>query len=103
MAKKNEKKPLEKKKWVAQFNLVGKAKINDYTYKIDEKSEKSDWIYNTLNLGVDCGEKFGNVYAEMMGGYGSDRDNVCFVHGKNDDKKDDWDNRFTVDWDDITD
>ena len=103
MAKKNEKKPLEKKKWVAQFNLVGKAKINDYTYKIDEKSEKSDWIYNTLNLGVDCGEKFGTVYAEMMGGYGSKRDNICYVHGKNDDEKDDWDNRFTVDWDDRTD
>jgi hypothetical protein len=103
MAKKTEKKILEKKKWVANFNLVGKAKINDYTYKIDEKSEKSDWIYNTLNLGVDCGEKFGTVYAEMMGGYGAKRDNVCYVHGKDDDNKDDFENKFTVDWDDRTD
>lgn len=98
-----EKKTLEKKKWIAQFNIVGRAKINDYTYKIDEKSERSDWIYNSLNLGVDCGEKYGIVYTEMMGGYGSRRNNICYVHGKDIDDKDDWNNRFTVDWEDRTD
>src|SRR5690606_25401921 len=75
-------------------------KVSDYTYKIDEKSEKSDWIYNALNLGVFCGEKHGVVYAEMMGGYGAERDNVIYVHGKKDDGKDDFENRFTIDWDD---
>lgn len=97
---KNEKKKLEKKNWSASFMLIGEAKVNKYTYKTDEKSEKSDWVYSTLNLGVDCGEKHGIVYAEMMGGYGSERDNVIYVHGKKDDGSDDFDNRFTIDWDD---
>jgi hypothetical protein len=98
MAKKVEKTPL--KKGVASFMLIGEAKINDYTYKIDEKSEKSDWVYNVLNLGVYCGETHGTVYAELMGGYGAERDNVVYVHGKKDDGTDDFENRFTIDWDD---
>lgn len=97
---KREKKTLEKKNWSSSFTLIGEAKINDYTYKLDERSEKSDWIYNSLNLGVYCGETCGTVYAELMGGYGAERDNVVYVHGKDDDGKDDFDNRFTIDWDD---
>jgi len=84
MAKK-EKKVLEKKNWSNSFMLIGEAKINEYTYKTDEKSEKSDWIYNSLNLGVYCGETCGTVYAELMGGYGAERDNVVYVHGKGED------------------
>lgn len=99
MAKK-EKKVLEKKNWSNSFMLIGEAKINEYTYKTDEKSEKSDWIYNSLNLGVYCGETCGTVYAELMGGYGAERDNVVYVHGKDEDGKDDFDNKFTIDWDD---
>ena len=98
---KDTKKKLVKKNWIASFMLIGEAKVNeDYTYKIDEKSDKSDWVYNVLNLGVDCGEKHGIIYTEMMGGYGAERDNVVYVHGKKDDGKDDFDNRFTIDWDD---
>ena len=97
---KREKKPLEKKNWSSTFMLIGEAKINDYTYKIDEKSTKSDWVYNSLNLGVFCGEKNGTVYSELMGGYGAERDNVIYVHGKDEDGKDDFDNKFTIDWDD---
>jgi hypothetical protein len=98
---KNERKKLEKKNWSASFALIGEAKVNDdFTFKIDEKSEKSDWVYNVLNLGIDCGEKHGVVYTELMGGYGSERDNIIYVHGKKDDGKDDFDNRFTIDWDD---
>lgn len=100
MAKKTEKKKLEKKNWISSFMLVGEAKVNDYTYKIDEKSERSDWIYNHLNLGVDCGEKHGTVYSELMGGYGADRDNVVYVHGKNEDGTDNFQDRFTVAWED---
>lgn len=99
MAKK-EKKVLEKKNWSNSFMLIGEAKINDYTYKLDEKSEKSDWIYNSLNLGVYCGETCGTVYAELMGGYGAERDNVVYVHGKDEEGRDDFDNKFTIDWDD---
>lgn len=99
MAKRKQK-VLEKKNWSNSFMLIGEAKINDYTYKLDEKSEKSDWVYNSLNLGVYCGETCGTVYAELMGGYGAERDNVVYVHGKDDDDKDDFDNKFTIDWDD---
>ena len=101
MAKEVAKKKLDKKSWRADFMLIGEAKVNDdYTYKIDEKSDKSDWVYNVLNLGIDCGEKHGVIYTEMMGGYGAERDNIVYVHGKKDDGKDDFDNRFTIDWDD---
>ena len=65
----NEKKSgIAKSDWASSFSLIGEAKVNDYTYKIDAKSEKSSWIYNSLNLGVDCGEKHGTVYVELMGG-----------------------------------
>lgn len=91
---------INREDWVSNFNLVGTAKVSDYTFKIDEKSEKSDWIYNSLNLGVDCGEKFGTVYCEMMGGYADERENVIYAHGKDGDGKDDFDNKLTIDWDD---
>lgn len=95
------KKTLEKKNWNNSFTLIGEAKINrDYTFKLNEKSEKSDWIYNSLNLGVYCGEKHGTVYAELMGGYGAERDNVIYVHGKDEDGRDDFENKFTIDWED---
>ena len=101
MAKQVDKKPL--KKGQASFQLIGEAKITDFTFKIDESSKKSDWIYNVLNLGVDCGN--GNVvYADLMGGYGAERDNVLYVHGKkeNDNGKlvDDFSNQFTIAWED---
>ncbi len=101
MAKKQDRKPL--KKGQAKFQLIGEAKITDFTYKLNEESQRSDWVYNMLNLGVDCGG--GNiVYADMMGGYGAERDNVLYVHGIKEDKtgrkQDDWDNRFTIAWED---
>jgi len=90
------------KKGQASFQLIGEAKINDYTFKIDEESA-SGWIYNNMNLGVDCGN--GNtVYCDMMGGYSSVNDSVIYVHGKKEDDNgkevDDYENRFTIDWDD---
>ena len=102
MAKKEESK-VALKKGQAKFMLIGEAKVNDFTFKIDEESKKSDWVYNQLNLGVDCGN--GNVvYAEMMGGYGAERDNVIYVHGKkkNDNGKevDDYESKFTIAWED---
>ncbi len=101
MAKQEEKKPL--KKGQSSFQLIGEAKITDFTYKMNETSQKSDWVWNQLNLGVDCGG--GNViYADLMGGYGSERDNVLYVHGKkeNDNGKlvDDFSNQFTIAWED---
>lgn len=95
--------PLKKGK--AEFNLVGKVKLSDFTFKLDVESGKegSDWIYNQMNLGVDCGEN-GVIYADMMGGYGTERKNVVYVHGKKkndkDQEVDDFKTNFEIDWDD---
>lgn len=93
---------LEKKQWTQNFQLIGKAIVNDSTYKINERAEKSDWIYNSLNLGIDCGEKHGIVYADLMGGYGAERDNKVYVHGRNEDGTDDFKNQFIIAWEDRT-
>ncbi|WP_346961397.1 hypothetical protein [Clostridium sp.] len=99
--KKKDKKTLVKKNWIQNFNLVGEAKVTDYTFKIDEHSNKSDWIYNMMNLGIFCGENHGTVFCDLMGGYGSEReDNPIYVHGKKEDNTDDFDNNYTIDWDD---
>lgn len=102
MAKVKEKKPLEKKNWTQNFTLVGKACINDYTFKIDERSNKSDWIYNSINLDVDCGEKYGKVRCELMGGYGAEREfnPPLYVHGKDENGRDDFKNTYQIAFED---
>lgn len=96
-----EKKTIVKKDWVSNFNLVGVPKISeDYTFKIDEKSEKSNWVYNSMNLGVDCGERHGVVYCELMGGYSEENENRIYAHGKKDDGSDDFDKQIIVSWED---
>lgn len=87
------------KKGISSFSLVGKAKINDYSFTIDKPSKSSDWVYNSLNLGIDCGN--GNiVYSSLMGGYGENRNNICYVHGKDANGKPDYSNTFQIDWED---
>ena len=76
---------ITKDNWLSTFNLIGAAKINDFTFKRDEQSEKSAWIYNSMNIGIDCGEAHGVVYAELLGGYSEDGENVIYAHGKHDD------------------
>ena len=95
-----ERKTIEKTDWVSSFNLIGKPKITEYTFKIDEHSEKSAWIYNSMNLGIDCGEKYGVVYAEMMGGYSEEGQNIIYAHGKDENGNDDFSNKITVDFED---
>lgn len=103
---KNELMPLKKGK--ASFTLIGKAKINDYTFDLDHEYD-SGWTSNNMNIGIDCGD--GNVvYVEMSGGYFPakyNRDNKVYVHGvKVDDNGknvDDYENTFTIDWDDRND
>ena len=96
-----EKKVIKKSDWSATFNLIGTPKISDdYTFKIDEKSEKSKWVYNSMNLGIDCGEKHGVVYAELMGGYSEENENKIYAHGKKEDGSDDFEKQSVVDWED---
>ena len=100
MAKKTEKTPL--KKGVSQFTIIGKAKVGDNTFSIDNESQTSDWIYSQMQLGVDVGN--GVVFSNLMGGYGATRDNIIYVHGVKKDEKgklvSDYENRFEIDWDD---
>lgn len=96
----SEKKVITKSDWTSSFMLIGKPVINDFSFKIDERSDKSNWVYNALNLGIDCGEAHGNIYAELMGGYSADGENKIFAHGKKDDDSDDFQKQIVVDWQD---
>ena len=95
-----EKKVIKKSDWIAQFNLIGKPVVNDFTFKVNQKSEKSAWIYNAMNLGVDCSDKYGTVYCELMGGYSSENENRIYVYPKKDDGSTDFENQMVVDWND---
>ncbi|MCM1221383.1 MAG: hypothetical protein NC548_43580 [Lachnospiraceae bacterium] len=94
---------IERTNWVSTFNLVGRAKVNDFTFKINEKSQKSQWVYSSMNIGINCGEKYGTVFCEMMGGYGENRNNIIYAHGKKEDGSDDFSNSIIVDWNDRND
>lgn len=96
----NEVNKIVKSNWVSRFHVLGKAKVGDYTFKIDENSTRSSWVYNSMNLGVDCGEKYGNCYVNMMGGYSPERVNKIYVHGKDENGRDDFQKRIEIDWDD---
>lgn len=98
MAKSTERKALKKGK--AAFTLIGKAKVTDKTFNLDN-SYDSGWTDNQMYLGVDCGN--GNmVYGEMRGGFFPDDDNI--LRGFSKDDKDDagkskmveiaWEDRF---------
>lgn len=100
MAKKYERKDLVKKNWNSTFELIGKVKITDNTFSLENRSEKSDWLWNKMNLYVDCGEKHGSVFCQLMGGYGTTRNNLIYVHGKKDDGTDDFENHYTIDFED---
>lgn len=88
------------------FTLVGKAKIGEYTFNTDAESarEDSDWVYSQMKLGVDCGQNHGLIYCELMGGYGTDRQNYVRVPSikvnKNGVKVDDFENMLKIDWED---
>ena len=105
MAKVKEKKALDKKGWIQSFTLVGKAALGKFTFNIDAHSEKSDYIYSRMLLNVDCGEKYGLVQSQLMGGYSISNPYPVYVHGKKIDEKtgrevDDFDNTYTIDWED---
>ena len=102
MARQIELQPL--KKGVASFNLIGKAKVSDFTFKLDVESGKegSDWVYNKMDLGVNCG-KNGTIYGTLMSGYGTNRKNLVYVHGKKEvdgQIRDDMTKQFTIAWED---
>lgn len=95
-----EKKVIQRSDWQSSFMLIGKPIINDYTFKIDEKSEKSQWVYNSMNLGIDCSDKYGTIYCECLGGYSETGENKIYAHGKKEDGSDDFEKQIIVDFED---
>lgn len=97
------------KKGVSSFYITGAAQIGEFTFKMNHVYEGSGWCSNEMNLGVNIGD--GNtVYCDLAGGFfdSADKENKLYVHGvkkAEDGKKniDDYDNRFTIDWDDRND
>ena len=85
MAKTKERKALKKGK--AAFNLIGRVKVTDKTFNLDN-SYDSGWTDNSMYVGVDCGN--GNtVYAEMRSGFYSDPDKERVIRAYSKDGKDD--------------
>ena len=85
MAKTKERKSLKKGK--ATFNLIGRVKVTDKTFNLDN-SYDSGWTDNSMYVGVDCGN--GNtVYAEMRSGFYSDPDKESVIRAYSKDEKDD--------------
>lgn len=72
MSKDTERKALKRSR--ASFNLIGKVKITDKTFNID-KTYDSGWTDNSMYIGVNCGNN-NIVYAEMRGGFFSNKDNI---------------------------
>lgn len=98
MAKEKEKKALKRGR--ASFNLIGRVKLTDRTFNLNNTYD-SGWTDNGMYVGIDCGE--GNlVYAEMKSGFFPDRDNTIYAYSK--DEKDEkgmsksvqiaWEDRF---------
>lgn len=103
------------KKVVAEFTLLGRVKVNDYTFDIDKQSQ-SGWTGNRAKLYIDCGENHGEIYCETQNsGFfpGKDEENpekgsktIVYCHGMkasdNDSNKmvDDYSNRIEINWED---
>jgi hypothetical protein len=96
LAKNTERKALKKGK--AAFTLIGKAKVTDKTFNLDN-SYDSGWTDNQMYLGVDCSN--GNmVYAEMRGGFFPDDDNVLRGFSKDDKGEDGKSKQVEIAWED---
>lgn len=99
------------KKVVAEFELLGTVKVNDYTFDIDKDSKNSSWVGSRAKLFINCGEN-GEIFAETPNaGYFPDKEGtkdatVIYAHGlkasDNDPKKmiDDYQSKIQVAWED---
>lgn len=100
MSKKKEKKDLVKKNWTARFSVRGRVRLSKYTYTLDQESQNKGWISNKLNLGIYCGPEIGTVYTKAWGGYSGQGESTIWVHGKDEDGRDDFKNFYQIDWED---
>lgn len=61
--------------------VVGKAKVSDKTFSLNQDSKHSDYIYSRMGLGIETKEG-NNVFGEMMGGYSPSMDYPIRVRSK---------------------
>ncbi|WP_320973195.1 hypothetical protein [Enterocloster bolteae] len=84
MAKTAERKALKKGK--ASFMLIGKVKVTDKTFNLDN-SYDSGWTDNSMYIGIDCGN--GNtVFAEMRGGFFAGQEDTTVLRAYDKNEKD---------------
>jgi hypothetical protein len=90
----------ELKKKESSFSILGRAVVNDYTFNMDQVSKNNkNYFFSSMNLNVSTGQ--GNeVFTSMMGGNDKVKEYPIYVHGKKEDGRDDFQNQFTVDWED---
>jgi len=50
------------------FTFEGHAIVNDNSFTINKTNEAGTWVFNSLNVGVDCGDH-GINYVNLMGGF----------------------------------
>ena len=50
------------------FLFEGHAVIGENSFTINKTNNEGTWVYNSLNVGIDCGEE-GINYVNLMGGY----------------------------------
>lgn len=96
MAKEIERTALKKNK--SSFNLIGRIRLTDKTFSIDNVYN-SGWTDNSMYIGVDCGG--GNlIYAEMKGGFFPDGDNIIRAYAKSDKDNDGKSKQVEIAWED---
>ena len=96
MNKDTERKALKRGR--ASFNLIGKVKITDKTFNI-EKTYDSGWTDNSMYIGVNCGNN-NIVYAEMRGGFFSNKDNIIRAYSKDEKDSDGKSKSVEIAWED---
>lgn len=96
MSKETERKALKRSR--ASFNLIGKVKVTDKTFNI-EKTYDSGWTDNSMYIGVNCGNN-NIVYAEMRGGFFSNKDNIIRAYSKDEKDSDGKSKSVEIAWED---
>lgn len=91
----------ELKTSAGSFTLVGEfSRGRKNPFQIDVESQSgTGYVYNRLEMPIDCGSKYGTIYVHLQDGY-NPRGTLIYCHTKDKDGKTDWKTQFTVDWDD---
>ena len=71
----------------SSFHLVGKVILNDKTFSLNKVNEAKTWQYNHVSMGIDCGEKYGTIFIEKMGGHDLTKSSVKYCSTKDEDGK----------------